>query len=433
MDRNTIHRFAEILEAYLREYEIVGRILRIVNGPYAVTYVISINPRSKAELRRMLDAPDVLRHLSGYGHISVEDNGTLVEVSVAKDAFNTPGLPWFVKHQRGANVVVGADKYGRPAYINMRKNPTVLFVGPTRRGKTSAVCSVLASVLLTRPIHFIVFSQKLNPWDVFVDCPYCVGVISDVKVIFPILSAIAAHMGTVVEAGERVVPILIIVDDLLNLLSVDKQISQVLSRIASVGGEAGVYQILCTQAAGTKAALGGMDLEANVRARVVYRTTNRLNAYHATGLSDNRVSNLTENSGDALLVIGDSQYRIATGHFDRDEYKELASGGFSGYADPFWIQKLARYLKKEEVSSVGGSSAVAVLPVRLPSVVGGRRLTVVESRAVYRAYMSGMSKNEICKTVYGYKNGTVMGYIDEAIGLVERSFMGGVVENADIR
>ena len=128
------------------------------------------------------------------------------------------------------------------------------------------------------------------------------------------------------EQGIRSPAVVIVIDDLLNLLKRVPEIASAIGEIASMGGGCGIFQLLGTQDAGSKRGTGGMDVEANITARIVYRSSSASAAARATGQGSVGVDQLSGHKGDGLLIIDDRTRRIATAFMDDALLSKLPRG-----------------------------------------------------------------------------------------------------------
>jgi DNA segregation ATPase FtsK/SpoIIIE-like protein len=252
----------------------------------------------------------------------------LIEVP-SPDA-RTPTALALARATRGLVMAIGLDQFRRPATIDLRHHPTILFVGPTRSGKSEGMRSALYALAARNGpalLQFVIFSQKRESWDAFAGAAACWGVVSDPAESAAAMTWLARSM--LLDRARRRVKepaIVVVLDDLLNLLQEAPQVADAVGAIASLGGGLGVFQIIGTQDAGSKHGTGGPRVEANVTARVIYRPATRTEGARASGTTAEGLEQLSGRKGDALMSVGGHCLRVATGYADDRLIVQLPQG-----------------------------------------------------------------------------------------------------------
>lgn len=352
------------------------RLVKVYHGPMTITYSLQLIHPTRRSLNHLLSSGPVLEKISGIHPIRISDGGNFVNVEIPVLEPSTPTAKYLAQFNKGPFVTVGVDQWGKPARVNLHAHPTILFVGPTRSGKTEAMRSVLYGLLDKAAV--LVLSQKRASWAGYPN------LLSDPDHIYSALKLIVEEMAKYAEKGERLPALVIAIDDLSNLLSADNRIGSLLSRLASTGGEVAIYLLIATQSAGMKSGTGGFSLEDNITARVIYKTSSAWSASRATGSNSLAVNSLSGIPGDALLLVDGKAVRIATGHLDNTSLPTLQP-------KPLWL-------------SLPTSTS-------LPRIKPARKPDEEEGKLIRQAKEQGSSMNQLINAVYGYKNDVTSNYI----------------------
>lgn len=431
---------------------VVGEGLRVglagvIQGPLTVTFRLRLLQPTPANLRKLLAlGPSLAQSLQVAGvRISDTAQGILVEVPSPRP--RTPTALDLARSTQGFTVALGLDQWRKPVKVDLRQNPALLFVGPTRRGKTQAMkATVYALAANNRPPNFgfVVFSQKRQDWQAFEPCVNCWGVIDDPDEAFDVLSWAAADLlQRRAKEGGKTPAVVFVVDDLINLLKRSPNLADPLGELASMGGGCGLFTLIGTQDAGSKRGTGGADVEANITARVVYKAASATIAARAAGAGGLGIEDLSTHKGDAVLILDGRPARIATAYTDDRLVALLPSGDAFNrpWAAPSrskprsmdvprnGSQGLANPIERAGTGQ-NGKNGAALPPA--PTVNGGnvggggeewgepfldstRPPNEEERLRLRRLYAELGSKEKTYFAAWGFKNGKVAAWLTEAL------------------
>jgi len=412
------NKISQAIIKTLRRHSIIAGIHRVVEGPMTVSFLVHIYQPTVANLRTISQMGPVLEKAVGWGPVRIVDRGAAIWVEFPSAQIRTPPARWAMAHSVQTSVCVGANFTGQPVSVNMVYWPSILFVGPTRKGKTEAMRSTLACILSTGQgrVCFVILSQKTTPWDKFSGRVGYLGIVSDPDRAGTVLSAIAGRMAELAAEGNRAEALVVVVDDLVHLLSTNPDIASDLAKLASTGGEVGIYLLVATQSAGMKRGTGGASVEDNMSARIVYRASSAASAARSTGYGAEGAEALSGRPGDALLILEQERERIVTPYLDEEGMAQVPLCGSRVDRSFSWYGVVQGALAE---SALEISKMQRPFP-ELPSISPPRPLSSEEADQVRRASRL-MSLNALIKQVYGYKNGVTAGYIREALNDTVRS------------
>lgn len=408
-------------------------LLGVTQGPLTVTFRLRLMRPSPAALNKLLSLGPALAQGLQSESVRISDTAKGILVEVPSPAPRTPAARTLAQASRGMGVAVGLDQWRRPAGVNLRHHPTLLFVGPSRKGKTQAMKSTLFALAQNTPAHllqFAIFSAKRADWTAFDHLRACMGVVSDFG---EAAQALEWAAGTLLQQrakqGITTPAVVLVLDDLINLLKRAPEVAGPIGEIASMGGGVGIYQIIGTQDAGSKRGTGGADVEANITARVVYKTASATTAARAAGAGKVGVEDLSDQIGDALLIVDGQVTRIATGLADDREIAQLSAGPLT--VAP-WLSATAHNRPQPPQPPVVPPTTGAHVAPRTADVGGGEDTVVAvadqmfpiekrpptdeEANVIAELHAKGESLTSLCKRVYGYKDRGTFDWIKAVTG-----------------
>lgn len=416
-------------------------LLGVVQGPLVVTFRLRLLRPSPAALRKLLGVGPALAQALQVESVRITDTAQGVLVEVPSPQPRTPSAAHLARYGKGVGVAVGLDQWRRPVGVDLRHHPTLLFVGPSRRGKTQAMKSVLYALARNNNVgrlQFAIFSAKRADWAAFDHLTACWGVVSDQD---ETALALEWAAGTLLQdrarSGVNSPAVVLVLDDLLNLLKRCPEAAGPIGEIASMGGGVGLYQLIGTQDAGSKRGTGGADVEANITARIVYRASSATTAARAAGAGGVGVDSLSGHKGDALAIIDGDVRRIATAWADDRDIAQLPAGVVT--VAP-WLQSVVEQPATTAHNRSQPTQPAVVSPIpgvdvatrgavdggRGPAVaavatelfpIEKRQPTTTEARAIAELHAGGESLSAICRIVYGFKDGATFAWVKDAISL----------------
>lgn len=435
------------LERIIVGAKLHAALTNVIRGPMTLTFQIRLQPYclSKQNLDRALGLGDVIASALDAETVRLHrDSGFInIEVPLPPSVCVTPPGMQLARHTKDTNICVGIDSHKQPVHLDLRQHGAILWVGPTRSGKTQSMKSILYAMLRSgEPIQFAILSQKIEDWEPFVKLDACLGLASHVDEVL----AVAEWTGTLLDERARTKQktprTILIADDLINLLKIAPDTGSALGAIASMGAGMGIHLMIGTQEAGSKRGTGDTSVESNVTAKIMYRIANAQAAARSAGQGGIGLHNLSGTKGDAIFVCHNDKKRIATGYLQDEWLNKLPQAAVVPAVAP-WLRSTRTtshnpsqpqqtscnrtVVEMGDMPREGYATTIDTPPVQpqpqpvsttapvFPTFPVSRRpLTDQEAAAVQEMFMAGQSQNSIIEEVYGNKDGKTMLWIKDA-------------------
>ncbi len=305
-------------------------LVRMKRGPLVITLQLRlINPTQK-DLQKLMKLGPALAQLLQVETVRMTDNAQGILVEVPSPRPLTPNGSLLARHTRGLAVAVGVNATARPVLVNLEDHGALFWVGPSRRGKTQSMKSVLYSLIRENlgHIQFIIIANPAKvrkDWGVFNELHGCLGIAATKEEIMAAATWLVNEMNQAnsFTKGRHTI---FIVDDLPVILKVVPQMIGPLADIAGMGAGLGVHLLVGTQGAGSKNTSGGTEIENNVTARILYRPSTTRTGSQSAGTSGLTLQQLSSAKGDALALIDGHTTRLATAWIADQDILRLPSG-----------------------------------------------------------------------------------------------------------
>lgn len=308
-------------------------LVRMKRGPLVITLQLRlINPTQK-DLQKLMKLGPALAQLLQVETVRIADSAQGILVEVPSPRPLTPNGALLARHTRGLSVAVGVNAAARPILVNLEDHGALFWVGPSRRGKTQSMKSVLYSLIKENlgQLQFIIIANPAKvrkDWGVFGGVQGCLGIASNKEEIVAAANWLVAEMNSVNSFSKGIHTILV-VDDLPVILKAVPQITESLGDVAGMGAGLGVHLLVGTQGAGSKNTSGGTEIENNVTARILYRPSTTRTGSQSAGTGGLALHQLSSAKGDALALIDGHTTRIATAWISDQDIALLPSGSCS--------------------------------------------------------------------------------------------------------
>jgi energy-coupling factor transporter ATP-binding protein EcfA2 len=395
---------------------------RAIQGPLYITFQLRLLQASKADLAHLLAlGPVISQALQAQCRIvSSPGQGVLVEVPLPDSLRRTPSAISLARLSNGLALAVGLSSQREPVILDFERQPHLLLVGPSGRGKSQALRSLLfalASKNSPRKALFLVLAKKTEDWQGFSGTASCLGVIIQPQEQAQAVSWLSRIMEARTAQGVKKPHIFLVADDLINLTA-KADIQASLGEIASLGRGAGLHVIISTQTTGKAGGLS-QEIEQNITARLIFGAGDGAAGARYAGQAGLRLEAVGICPGDSLLVLDGQPARLASGLCPESALASLPVG--IGQNKP-WGQEQAGTSQnrppgiptQEPSGEIEGEAQEQEQgqAQRLDS----RRAPTAEERAYIRQMREEyVSIHRTTLACYGFYNGKVRRYVLEAL------------------
>ncbi len=329
-------------------------IVAIHEGHTLVTYELAL-PRGVKVKELLSCEKDISRELRGQVRIvPVTQGKNTVSVEVPKLEREFCQFDDILKSKEykkmvdvgGLPVVVGADKYGKPLVLDLRKMPHLLIAGATGTGKSVGLNSVICGLAALSPerVRFVMTDPKYLELNLYNELPHmlkpCMYELEEVE---PVLSVLVNQMNKRLKtmakarvrnideynakckaAGVKGLPAIVcVIDEFAEMMleamkEKDSTFQDSVQSLAQKARAAGIHLILATQKPVVKV-LDGV-IKANIPARIAFQVSS---GKDSEVVLDQRGAEQLIGNGDCLVGLPDRHDLVrAQGAFISTEQAE---------------------------------------------------------------------------------------------------------------
>ena len=410
-----------------------------VQGPHTLTFGLRLYQATATNLGKAQKLATAVEATLGDGPVRIVLERGVVWVETPSPVA-TPVPGWQLEGQELA-IPLGLTSRCTVAGVDFAQDPHLLLVGPTGRGKTTAARAVayhLARQNVPQRLRFVAVTFKPQDWLAFGQLSHSLALVTDPEEALQLLTWLTTLMQRRAAEGRVLPRLVIFLDDLLNLLALVDVVGP-LTELASLGRGAGIHLVIATQRLGKRGA-GDAAVTGNIPVRLVFGTADAQDASFFTGRGKSGAECLGRYKGDALLITDGGTTRLAVSPVEDSDLARLPQD--SAEIRP-WLgngQAATRTIEPRTVRDEGGLSAPRTTqnqPVLTGSAgsSGSPPVQPFLDRAphstdevahIQAIYAATRSKSETCRLVWGYKNGEVWGWMEEALS-GQRSAISGQV------
>ncbi len=402
------------IEEKLREFGIRGKVVRVNPGPVVTVYEFKPEPGirvsqvigASSDVALALGAENVrIARLPGKRTIGIEVPNRERQLIYLREIIESKE---FVQSTSPLTLAIGKNVDGSPFVVDLRPFPHLLIGGATGMGKSVALNAMLLSIIYkAKPdeVRFLLIDPKRVEFPIYNGIPYLLSpVITQVdKAIQSLIWAVKEmerrlalleklRVKNIAQYREKVQQLLqegqeveqlpyivIVIDELANLmLSAQKEMEMLLTRLAQEARAPGIHLILATQRPSTDIITG--TIKNNFPARIALGVPSR---FDSKTILDQEGAEKLLNKGDMLFKSPDSSIlRRVHGAFVSEaelirviEY--LKSSGAPHYRDIFSEVK-----ERDKSSPLGLSSSddIYIKAIKLVLTTGRTSATFLQSR-----------------------------------------------------
>ncbi|MDM8276106.1 DNA translocase FtsK [Lactobacillus gallinarum] len=384
-DRDLIKKNTQILQSTFKSFGVKVIIKKAILGPTITRY--EVQPAVGVKVSRIVNLADDLALALAAKDIRIEapiPGKPFIGIEVPNRATSVVSFKDVMEHQDAKakkdpmNVPLGKDVTGSTISANLAKMPHLLIAGSTGSGKSVAINTILASILMkARPedVKLVLIDPKMVELSVYNGVPHLlIPVVTDAKLASNALRKVVKEMerryklfaaGGVRNMGEynqkvaennqdkskpamKPLPyILVVVDELSDLMMVGgHDVEGAIVRLGQMARAAGIHMILATQRPSVDVITG--LIKANVPSRISFAVS--------SGVDSRTI--LDQTGAEKLLGRGDMLYMpIGASKPERIQGAYIASDEVERVID--WVKKQQKVDYDETMIPKKGESSSA--------------------------------------------------------------------------
>lgn len=364
-DRDFIKKNTQVLQSTFKSFGVKVIIKKAILGPTITRY--EVQPAVGVKVSRIVNLADDLALALAAKDIRIEapiPGKPFIGIEVPNQTTSVVSFKDVMEHQDAKakkdpiNVPLGKDVTGSTISANLAKMPHLLIAGSTGSGKSVAINTILASILMkSRPedVKLVLIDPKMVELSVYNGVPHLlIPVVTDAKLASNALRKVVKEMerryklfaaGGVRNMGEynqkvaennqdkskpamkRLPYILVVVDELSDLMMVGgHDVEGAIVRLGQMARAAGIHMILATQRPSVDVITG--LIKANVPSRISFAVS--------SGVDSRTI--LDQTGAEKLLGRGDMLYMpIGASKPERIQGAYIASDEVERVID--WVKK----------------------------------------------------------------------------------------------
>lgn len=225
-----------------------------------------------------------------------------------KSFYLPDSFPAFFYTSEKLKIPVGYNTRGNIVYVNFLKYPHFLISGATGQGKSTAVKTIISSLLTNNfqdEVQLVLIDLKKVELNTFKNVPHCLKFCDNIdnakSVLNDVLCVIYRRFDVLQNLNKTsndgvFSHIFLIIEEYANLVLVDKSIEKTIILISQLGRAAGIHLILCTQLPTAKIITNLINV--NINCRLALRVETSLNS---RAILNVKGAELLKAPGDAIL------------------------------------------------------------------------------------------------------------------------------------
>ncbi|MEA2101223.1 MAG: DNA translocase FtsK 4TM domain-containing protein [Thermodesulfobacteriota bacterium] len=390
---------AELIEAKLRDFGVKGEILEIKPGPLITMY--EFTPAPGIKINRIVSLADdlamalkaspvrVVAPIPGKNAVGIEIPNKYRQNVYLRSILSSQE---FVSARSPLTMALGANIEGMPVVVNLEKMPHLLVAGATGTGKSVGLNTMIISLLYRNSpdeLKFIMIDPKRIELSYYEDIPHLIHpVVTDPAEALPVLKWAAAEMeiryeffkntgvkgintfnkkikkenkkaspmlASVVKKDEAfgILPrLVVVIDELADLMMVNKEVEGYIARLAQMARAAGIYMVVATQRPSVDVVTG--LIKANFPARVSFRVSSKIDS--RTILDASGAEQLLGLGDMLLLSPGQSNLRRIHGAYVSEEELDGVVNFIKKQKAPEYVEDIDKQIAIDSQKGTGASS-----------------------------------------------------------------------------
>lgn len=339
-----LERRYEKIRAVLTLSDLNPKKITAVTGPVITTFRAIQNRKMKiSELRDLASQIEYSLNMKG---VTVKTRSGGFDIEIPNENPSIVSLKDIISSDEFRNtdyrlpLAIGTDVSGKPRIIDLADTPNILVGGAVKQGKTTALASMIVSLMYARStedVRFVLIDPSMmgltfmfaNLSDGYLpDLPGFdekKAVISDTDLAAKILEALCEEMEDRLNGCQNRPNIVVVIDEYGDLVRPEiknNEIKTSIIRLAQHGKDVGIHLILSTCRLSVDIVTG--LIKANCPTRIAFRTSSMVDSQ--TVLDLRGAEKLTGN-GDSLYSSGTERQRLQAPYISLEEASTICKKG----------------------------------------------------------------------------------------------------------
>jgi len=383
-----LQKKAEILQAKLKDFGVIGKVVAISPGPVITRYEFELAPGIKvSQIVNLADDLALAMRTSRIRIAAPVPGKSVVGVEIPNDVISIVYLKEILRseifQEKGSKLLMALGKTisGDPFCVNLSTMPHLLIAGATGSGKSVCINSILTSFLYRctpEEVRFLMIDPKRLELSIYNGIPHLIfPVITEIRekrtggrnlseggpyatsALRNVIMWMEARYREFAQEGVRDIEgfnqkmklkggktkpyIVIVIDELADLIFATKEIEEDLARLAQMSRAVGIHLILSTQRPSVDVITG--LIKANFPCRIAFQVASKVDS--RTILDMNGAEKLLGRGDMLILFPGQPEpLRIHGAYISTEESQRIAD--FWKSQPPLRIEEESVSLTKEE-------------------------------------------------------------------------------------
>ena len=405
IDRESLIKRSQVLEAKLHTFSVKGRVVGIHPGPVITTYEFEPAPGIRVnrvtaladDLAMAMQARSVriLAPIPGKSVVGIEVSNARRETVCLREIISSDA---FEQSKSPLALALGKDTTGGPAAGDLARMPHLLVAGATGAGKSVFLNTLLLSILMRsspREVRLVLVDPKMLELATYGEIPHLlVPVITEAKKAVAVLENLVTEMNEryrlmmdrgvrnidsynkAVERDEPVIDleaegegddtettpaapvhqylprIVVIIDELADLMMTRRDCEEPITRLAQKARAAGIHMVIATQRPSVDVITG--LIKANFPSRISFQVAGKVDS---RTILDAMGAERLLGSGDMLfLPPGTSKLERLHGAYVSDDEIQRVTDFVRGQQTPRYQMELLEDDSGDDDGAGGGGS-----------------------------------------------------------------------------
>lgn len=331
-DKQMLYEFTlrsdRTLGALMQSEKLPVALSGVTFGALTVTFRLRLREMSRTHLDRLMKSDSLIAQALAVETVRLTQRAGYIDCEVSSPVRVTITSRTLEQFTESTTVAIGLDTELQPAMVDIAQHGLIAAIAPSRRGKTQAIRTMLYLLKRANPdINIVVIAFKTADWAAFGNVAHLIFDANEI-------GAFTQWMLQTMYARARQPQHdkwIVVFDDLVNLLSTNPTLPDVIKQFASLGAGVGVTTIVSTQFSGKDS--GGTATFANATAKLMFKPSSNMQGARDGGFAGLGLDQLSTQKGDALLLVDGDATRIATAMTADSDIQQLDGSK----PNPVWL------------------------------------------------------------------------------------------------